>query len=158
MGRPLPHCSLIFAMPPRVPSSSIGSPTSVQLAMYPLGGGKTMMALDFAWSLERAHTSAGRVWCVHNDLVCALLNRGAIQSCLCSNRNRRGADRVGHRGIERSMRQRVVHGVIRSGAPRRSRSQQPVLEATPPPAPLHLAEALELGNLNRLKYLVVSPG
>ena len=29
--------------------------------MYPLGGGKTMMAFDFAWSLERAHTSAGRV-------------------------------------------------------------------------------------------------
>ena len=45
---------------------------------------------------------------------------------------------------------------------RRSRSQQPVLEATPPPAspraPLHLAEALELGNLNRLTYSVVSPG
>ena len=37
-----------------------------------------MMALDFAWSLERAHTSAGRVRCVHNDLVCALLNRGAL--------------------------------------------------------------------------------
>ena len=64
----------------------------------------------------------------------------------------------GHRRIERSMRPRVVHGVMRSGAPRRSRSQQPVLEATPPPAPLHRAEALELGKLNRLTYLVVSPG
>ena len=63
----------------------------------------------------------------------------------------------GHRGIERSMRPRVAHRVRRSGAPRRSRSQQPVLEATPPPAPLHRAEALELGNLNRLTYLVVSP-
>ena len=64
----------------------------------------------------------------------------------------------GHRGIERRMRPRVAHGVRMSGAPRRSRSQQPVLDATPPPAPLHRAEALELGNLNRLTYLVVSPG
>ena len=55
------------------------------------------------------------------------------------------------------MRPRVAHGVRMSGAPRRSRSQQPVLDATPPPAPLHRAEALELGNLNRLNYLVVSP-
>ena len=37
-----------------------------------------MMAFDFAWSRERAHTSAGRVRFVHNDLVCALLNRGAL--------------------------------------------------------------------------------
>ena len=45
-----------------------------------------MMAFDFAWSLERAHTSAGRVRCVHNDLVCTLLHRGALEnfsSCLC---------------------------------------------------------------------------
>ena len=56
------------------------------------------------------------------------------------------------------MRQRVAHGVKSSGAPRRSRTQQPILDATPPPAPLHRAEALELGNLNRLKYLVVSLG
>ena len=83
--------------------------------------------------------------------------------CLCTMHARGRANipklgNVGHRGNERRMRPRVAHGVIRSGAPRRSRSQQPILDATPPPAPLHLAEALELGNLNRLNYLVVSPG
>ena len=83
--------------------------------------------------------------------------------CLCTMRargrpNTRGGDPRGHRENERTMRQRVAHGVKRSGAPRRSRSRQPILDATPPPAPLHLAEALELGNLNRLNYPVVSPG
>ena len=85
--------------------------------------------------------------------------RGDIASMHAGGRaNTRGMDRDGHRGFERSMRPRVAHGVRMSGAPRRSRSQQPVLDATPPPAPLHRAEALELGNLNRLTYLVVSPG
>ena len=62
----------------RCPSLSIprvlARPPAGTLTMYPLGGGKTMMALDFAWSLERAKSSAGRVRCVHNDLVCTLLN------------------------------------------------------------------------------------
>ena len=66
---------------PRCPSLSIprvlGRPRARMVAMYPLGGGKTMMTLDFAWFFERAHSRAGRVRCVHNDLVCTLLNRVA---------------------------------------------------------------------------------
>ena len=62
----------------RCPSLSIrralARPPACMLAMSPLGGGKTMMALDFAWSLQRAKSSAGRVRCVHNDLVCTLFN------------------------------------------------------------------------------------
>ena len=62
----------------RSPSLSIprvlARPPAGTLTMYPLGGGKTMMALDFAWSLQRAKSSAGRVRCVHNDLVCTLFN------------------------------------------------------------------------------------
>ena len=63
---------------PRCPSLSIprvlARPPACMLAMSPLGGGKTTMTLDFAWSLDRAHTSAGRVRCVHNDLACTLLS------------------------------------------------------------------------------------
>ena len=39
--------------------------------VHPLGGGKTMIALDCAWPLDGAHICAGRVWLVHNDLFCA---------------------------------------------------------------------------------------
>ena len=62
----------------RCPSLSIprvlARPPACMLAMSPLGCGKTKTTLDFAWSLERAHTSAGRARCVHIDLVCTLLN------------------------------------------------------------------------------------
>ena len=90
---------------------------------------RTRPALEWARSRNQAKSSVIIVFPPPRGYIATMRARGRP--------NTRGMDRDGHRGFETSMRPRVAHGVRRSGAPRRSRSQQPVLEATPPPAPIH---------------------
>ena len=90
---------------------------------------RTRPAREWARSKNHAKSSVIIVFPPPRGYIATMRARGRP--------NTRGMDRDGHRGFETSMRPRVAHGVRRSGAPRRSRSQQPALEATPPPAPIH---------------------
>ena len=104
------------------------------------------------WARSRDHAKS-------NAIIVFPPPRGYIVSVPAGGRtNTRGMDRDGLREFERSVRPRVAHGVRMSGAPRRSRSQHPVLEATTPPALVHRGypPALCLGLLSRFRFSLPS--
>ena len=111
---------------------------------------RTRPALEWARSRNHAKSSVIIVFPPPRGYIATMRARGRP--------NTRGMDRDGHRGFERSMRPRVSHGVRMSGAPRRSRSQHPVPEATTPPALVHRGypPALCLGLLSRFRFSLPS--
>ena len=106
------------------------------------------------WARSRDHAQSSVVFVFPHP-------RGDIASMHAGGRaNTRGMDRDGHRAFEKSMRPRVAHGVRSSGAPWRSRSQQPVLEAPPPPAPIHRdgLDSIRIDQSFRTNLVVFSAG